>query len=374
MPFCPGHELSGLVHCVGSNIAQEEQGEGSDSFLNSRLQVGDRVAIPFILSCGHCYECAFPRNNPTVCLNQEQPGFTRWGSFAEYVLIPRAVRNVHKIPDGVSFVEAAALGCRFTTAYRAVVQQGLKLFNSPSTKKRAKNILTSYTSNSVVEYNEPKVVAVFGCGGLGLSCIMIAQAFRKMGKISKIIGIDVSSAALKKAYELGADHVVNARNFESDEALRKKVLELTGENNNAGTGADISIDAAGMKKTCENAVHCTKRSGRMIQVGLPIGGVNRPIIPMGLVAGRELELVGSHGFSSDDLPHLLNLVKEKKLNVASLIERECSLEEGARVLMDMDRSSPLGITMITQFETNNGSSDSVPSPLSIDVEGRKSKL
>lgn len=90
----------------------------------------------------------------------------------------------------------------------------------------------------------------------------------------------------------------------------------------------------------------------MVQVGLPIGG-NPPQIPMGLVAGRELEIVGSHGFASDDLPILMDMIASGQLDPLQLVERFVSLEEGAQILMDMDHTSPLGIAMITNFHTTS---------------------
>ena len=312
-PFIPGHELSGIVVEIGRSV--------------KKLKVGDPVAIPFILSCGSCAECH--HNKPTVCLQQSQPGFTMYGSFAEYVEITRADRNLRILPKGVSFVEAAALGCRFTTAYRAVVQQGLGMLRG----------------NQCHEIGRPRnkiTLCVFGCGGLGLSCIMIAKAFRDEGNIESIIAVDVSKRALDKSLTLGADRVLNARGMK-DEDIREAVLKLTN-----GLGADLTIDAAGFASTCENAVYTCRRGGRMVQVGLPIGG-RPPQIPMGAVAGRELELVGSHGFSADDLPTLLHYVQTGKLPVRDLIEKEVNLREGVEALMAMDRGSPLGMTIITRF-------------------------
>lgn len=312
LPFVPGHELAGIVVQKATNVVS--------------ISLGDAVAVPFILSCGHCHECR-ERNRPTVCEQQEQPGFTMWGSFAEYVALPRADRNLRKIPKGVTFVEAAALGCRLTTAYRAVIQQGQWNNNN--------NIRT--TNSSI------RSIAIFGCGGLGLSCIMMATCFTSTNHI--IIAIDVSQDALEKAKQLGATHVINAKN---DDFVRKQVWKLT-----QGRGADLTLDAAGFKATCENAVWCTRRGGRMIQVGLPISGANNnnnPIIPMGLVAGREIEIVGSHGFDAKDMPDLLQLVASKRLNVQNLIEQQVTLEEGAQTLMKMDQTSPLGMTMITKFQ------------------------
>ena len=94
----------------------------------------------------------------------------------------------------------------------------------------------------------------------------------------------------------------------------------------------------------------------MVQVGLPIGG-KPPQIPMGLVAARELELVGSHGFASDDLPILMNMIAEGRLDPLQLVERYVSLEEGAQILMNMDHTSPLGMAMITSFSTTTSGGD-----------------
>lgn len=297
LPFVPGHEVSGIVVEVGPNVR--------------KISIGDRVAVPFILSCGCCRECdPAGRNRPTICERQEQPGFTMMGSFAEYLALPRADRNLSVIPKHVSFVEAAALGCRFTTAYRAVVQQG--------------NI------------SAQKTVAVFGVGGLGLSCVMIAAASKKSEL--RIIAIDVNDKALQKAKDVGATDIVNAKKTTD---VRKRILELTN-----GMGADLTIDAAGFKQTCEDAVWTTRRGGRMVQVGLPIGGQD-PLIPMGLVAGKEIEIFGSHGCAAEDMPDLLNLVASGRLNPKALVEREVGLAEGAKAIMDMDNGSPIGITMVT---------------------------
>jgi alcohol dehydrogenase len=300
LPFTPGHEIAGIVVSVGADV--------------KTLVPGDRVAVPFILSCGSCRYCSH-YNRPTVCTRQEQPGFTFQGGFAEYVALPRADRNIHKIPESVSFIQAAALGCRFTTAYRAVWQQGA---------------LTADQS-----------IAIFGCGGVGLSCVMLAKA--KAAK--QIIAVDVNEAALQKAVQLGATHIVNVTGMDQNE-IEQRVKALTID----GHGADVTVDAAGFASTCENAVHCARPAGRMVQVGLPIGD-QRPQVPMGLVVSKELELVGSHGFAADDLPELLQLVACGDLDPSKLVERQVSLQEGAQAIQDMDHGSPLGITMVTQFRS-----------------------
>ena len=300
-----------------------------------------------------------------MCERQEQPGFTFKGCFAEYVVVPRADRNLVVIPEGVGFVEAAALGCRFTTAYRAVVHQG-KLLEGQD--------VDDVDDGGGEEGEEDYTIAVFGCGGLGLSCIMIAKCFadaaadkhedgipirshphRHRRRVTKIIAIDVSKQALDKAKTLGATHIIHAsrdnnnnNDNDNNQTVRKQVWEYTNER-----GADLTVDAAGYPSTCENAVWCTKRGGRMVQVGLPIDHDDRPpIVPMGLVVGREIEIVGSHGFEVRDLETLLELVRDGRLDVEQLVERRVSLEEGARAIMQMDEKSPLGITMVTRFGGN----------------------
>ena len=303
LPFIPGHEFSGIITSVGKDVR--------------KFLVGDYVAVPFILSCSQCRECK--RGKPTVCEDQNQPGFTMWGSFAEYVCISRADWNLCHIPSGVSFMEAAALGCRFTTAYRAIIQRGR------------------------LEVGD--TVAVFGVGGLGLSCIMIAAA--KSHKASQIIAIDVSKQALEKALEVGATHVLNANDYNNDEEVQQAVIHLSHEK----IGVNLAVDAAGFPSTCENAVYCTRRGGRMVQVGLPIGG-RPPLIPMGRVAGREIDIFGSHGAAAVDMPHILQLVARNELDPKILIEKEVDLQEGVLALQDMDRISPVGMTMITSFHGN----------------------
>lgn len=301
LPFCPGHEFSGVVVSAGAGV--------------KRFRAGDRVAIPFILSCGACHHCS--SGQPTICARQEQPGFTQHGSFAEYVAIPRADRNLSHLPENVSFVQAAALGCRFTTAYRAVIQQG--------------------------RIQRGNTVAVFGCGGLGLSCIMMAAS----QGAKNIIAVDLSRSALEKAKELGATHTVLTNKAKDSQTVAFETAQYTPYQE----GSDLTIDAAGFLATSEAAVYATRPGGRMVQVGLPFGS---PKIPMTLVAGREIEIIGSHGFDAKDLPDLLKMVAENSaMDPAVLVECCVSLEEGCEALMEMDRSSPLGMTMITKFGSHH---------------------
>ena len=110
LPHVPGHELAGTVAAVGSQVRS--------------WRVGDRVTAPFVCGCGHCFECR--SGNHQVCEKQFQPGFTAWGSFAEYVALDFADTNLVRLNDDLDFATAASLGCRFVTSFRAIVDQGAR--------------------------------------------------------------------------------------------------------------------------------------------------------------------------------------------------------------------------------------------------------
>lgn len=221
------------------------------------------------------------------------------------------------------------MGCRYTTAYRAILQQG--------------KLCEDGGSND-------KTVAIFGCGGLGLSCLAIASAFGA----KRIIAVDVSKNALDKAKELGASSTILSNiSYQEQQSspVYESIMKLTD-----GIGADLTVDAGGFKQTCSDAVWCCRRGGIMVQVGLP---ANPPALPMARIAGREITVVGSHGFSAAEdgegfsaLDHILHLVETGKLQPKQLIEKEVSLEEGVRELMNMNKSSPTGMVMITDFTSS----------------------
>jgi alcohol dehydrogenase len=290
LPHVPGHELAGVVVAVGDGV--------------SRWSAGDRVTVPFVEGCGRCAWCL--SGNAQVCPDQKQPGFTHWGSFAEYVALYAADANLVAIPDAVAFEAAAALGCRFATSYRALTG-------------RARVIAGEW-------------VTVVGAGGAGLSAVMIAKALG-----ARVLAVDRNPGALAAATALGADHVLTA-----DAALDipSAVRELT-----AG-GGHVAIDAVGSEQTCADSILSLRRRGRHVQIGLlpPVSG--RPRVPMARVIAWELDLLGSHGMAAVDYPGMLSLIERGDLRPQALIERVISLDEAAALLPTFDTASPAGMTMI----------------------------
>ena len=293
LPHVPGHELAGTVAAVGAGVR--------------RFREGERVTVPFVSGCGHCGECR--SGNSQVCEAQFQPGFTHWGSFAEYVALDHADQNLVHLPESVDFATAASLGCRFATSFRAVVDQA--------------------------RVTGGEWVAVHGCGGVGLSAIMIAAALG-----ARPVAIDISQEKLDFARKMGAVATVDARAVAD---VAEAVREIT------GGGAHASVDALGSPVTCFNSIKNLRRRGRHVQVGLMLADHATPQIPMAQVIGHELEIYGSHGMQAWRYDAMLSMIEAGKLAPQRLIGRHLSLEEAVPALMAMDRAADLGIGVITQF-------------------------
>ncbi len=293
LPQVPGHELAGVVEAVGADVA--------------RWKPGDRVTLPFVCGCGACPQCE--TGNHQVCDRQFQPGFTAWGSFAEYVAIDYADINLVRLPDEIDFVTAASLGCRFVTSFRAVVDQG--------------------------QVSAGQWVAIQGCGGVGLSAIMIAKAFH-----AHVVAVDINDEKLAFAESIGADASVNAGKAES---VAEAIRDLS------GGGAHVSIDALGSTATFTNSIDGLRKRGKHIQVGLMMGKDSRPSVPMDRVIADELEILGSHGIQAHRYAELLAMIQAGDLEPDLLIGSTISLEDALVELPAMNNFKATGITVIDSF-------------------------
>jgi D-arabinose 1-dehydrogenase-like Zn-dependent alcohol dehydrogenase len=289
LPHVPGHELAGTVAAVGEGVR--------------RWRPGDRVTVPFVNACGRCAECAAGEHQ--VCPQQTQPGFTHWGSLAELVALDAADVNLVGLPDTVADVPAAALGCRYATAFRAVVQVG--------------------------RVRPGEWVAVHGCGGVGLSAVQIAAAAG-----ARVVAVDVSSGALALARQLGAEHGV-----EGSADVPGAVAELT------GGGAHVSLDALGAAVTCANSIRSLRPRGRHVQVGLLPPAQGRPQLPMERVIALELQVLGSHGMAAHAYPELLGLITAGRLDPRRLVTRELTLDEAGAALAEIGARP--GVAVVTAF-------------------------
>ena len=293
LPHVPGHELAGVVEAVGAEVVS--------------WKPGDRVTLPFVCGCGACPQC--DSGNQQVCDKQFQPGFTHWGSFAEYVAIDYAEVNLVRLPDELDFVTAASLGCRFVTSFRAVVDQG--------------------------QVSAGQWVVVHGCGGVGLSAIMIAKALS-----AHVVAVDIDDEKLRFAKNVGADMLINARQVDS---VTESVKVIT------GGGAHVSVDALGSVETCSNSIGGLRKRGKHIQVGLMTGDACKPRLPMDRVLADELEILGSHGMQAHRYSELLAMVRTGELKPDLLIGKTISVEDAVTELPQMNNFASTGVTVIDRF-------------------------
>lgn len=293
LPHVAGHELAGTISALGADVRG--------------WRVGERVTVPFVCACGRCAQCV--SGNQQVCDDQFQPGATHWGSFADLVAIERAETNLVRLPDSLDSATAAALGCRFATAYHALVDQG--------------------------GVRPGQWVVVHGCGGAGASAVLIAAACG-----ARVLAVDVAPHALELAIELGAARTLHPGEHDDPAAV---IRELT------GGGAHLSLDCAGLPASAAASVACLRTRGTHVQVGLLPPGHGVPPIPMHRVIAGEQRILGSHGMQAHRYPEMLRFVEQHELRLERLIGRRIGLAEVPAALRAMDDpvASERGVTVAT---------------------------
>lgn len=292
LPHVPGHELAGTVVAVGRTVR--------------RWRVGDLVTVPFVCACGRCSACRAGEHQ--VCEQQTQPGFTHWGSFAELVALRHADVNLVAVPDGMTPAVAASLGCRFATAYRAL---GV---------------------HARVEAGD--AVAVHGCGGVGLSAVMIAAADG-----ARVVAVDPSPAARAAACELGAVVTLDPTGLTPEEVAAAVVEAADGP-------VAASLDALGHPDTAVASVLGLRRRGRHVQVGLLLADHARTALPMDRIVAWELEVYGSHGMAAHEYPAMLARVAAGELDPARLLGRVVELDEAPAALAEVGTARHPRMTVV----------------------------
>ena len=288
LPHVPGHELAGVIEATGPGV--------------TGWRPGDRVTVPFICACGRCPSCA--AGDQQVCENQTQPGFTHWGSFADHVAVHDADVNLVHLPEDLPYATAAGLGCRFATAFRAVTVHG--------------------------RLTPGQWVVVHGCGGVGLSAVMVAAACG-----ARVIAVDLSPAALDLARGFGAEACVRG-----PEDVPEAIRDLT------GGGAHVSIDAIGDPRVCADSVACLRRRGRHIQVGLLPPATGAAHLPMDRVIAYELAVLGSHGMPAHAYGPMIDMITAGRLRPDLMIARTIGLADAPEALATMDTAPAAGVTVI----------------------------
>lgn len=291
-----GHEFTGVVEEVGNNV--------------KNFKKGDRVIVPFSGSDGTCPYCQKGHSN--LCHSSFIPGSTYNGGYAEYVGVPLGDRNIIHLPEEISFLDGAALGCRLMTAFHGIVDR--------------------------VKVEAGEWVVVYGCGGVGLNAINIASTIG-----ATVIGVDINPKNLELAKQMGAHVVINSREVDPVEA----VMEIT------GGGADVSIDALGIADTCLKGINSLAKRGRHLQVGVTTkaegGKVSLPIDQMVM---REIQFMGTFGMPNHRFDSLLPLVLQGKITPGKMVTAQIALSEVTKIFEEMSTFNTTGTYIVTEFSNN----------------------
>ncbi len=294
LPHVPGHEFVGVVVETGPDC--------------KRIKKGDRVTAPVIMGCGQCSACS--AGHLTICDDQYVVGFSGWGAFAERVAVPFADANVVVVPENIGDEVAAALGCRTTTAFAAVVDKA--------------------------QVKAGESLAVHGCGGVGLSAILIGAAIG-----AEVIAVDIVDEKLSLARELGATHVINAAKVQD---VAEAIRDLT------GGGAQASIEALGITETFHNSLRCLAKLGRHVQIGQPLDSHANPPIPLlETIYYRQLVVIGSRGLPAHRFGALFNLLATGRADMTRLIKNRVSLSEVSDIFVQMNNHEDVGMTLVNRF-------------------------
>ncbi|MFB6309043.1 MAG: zinc-dependent alcohol dehydrogenase family protein [Haloarculaceae archaeon] len=291
-----GHEPAGRVLAVGEDV------EG--------VREGDHVAVPFNLGDGSCGLCRQGHSN--ICENRLALGLQPEapGAFAEQVPVPHAEHNLVKLPDGVTSVDMAGLGCRFMTAFHGLAHRA--------------------------DLGAGDWVVVQGCGGVGLSAVQIATALG-----ANVVGVDLMDEKLDFAEDLGAVETVNAA------AVEDVVAEVHSITNG---GADVSMDALGIPETCRNAVRSLGKTGEHVQVGLTTKEQGGDIpLPTDEMVTSEITFHGALGMPPERYDEIFRMVATDKLDPAAVVSKTIGLENVSGTLDAMTDFETVGIPVVDEF-------------------------
>jgi 2-desacetyl-2-hydroxyethyl bacteriochlorophyllide A dehydrogenase len=268
LPYSPGHEIAGEITGLGKNV--------------SEFQIGQRVCVHYVTSCGKCHYCKIGMDN--FCSNEYGVvGMTRNGGYAEFVSVPS--RLVINLPDSVSYEHGAVMCCSTATSYHAL-------------KK--------------TRYQAGETIAIFGVGGVGISAIQLAKALGAMD----IFAVDIDPKKLAFAESIGA-HPINA----NDSDPVQQIMKLT-----QNKGVNVALEMIGLPLTMEQGLKSLAVFGRLGLVGITpkFWQVN----PLDNILDREKEIIGVSDHLLTDIPFVLKLADKGKLDLSRVVTKTVPLEAG----------------------------------------------
>ena len=267
LPLSLGHEVAGYIEEVGENVTD--------------FQKGDRVCLNYMITCGKCKYCI--QGTEQFCMQGKMIGKDIDGGYAEYIAVP--TRGVFKLPDSISYEHASVMMCSSATSLHALRK---------------------------TRFKAGETIAIFGLGGLGISALQLAKVLGAR----EIYAVDIDSGKLVTAEKMGAIPI-NAKNNDPAE----KIMELTD-----GEGVDVALELIGLSLTMDQGVRSLARFGRLGLVGIT---ANTFDISSYEAICREKEIIGVSDHLLSEIPFLLNLTQEGKLDLSKVVTKTVPLEAEA---------------------------------------------
>jgi len=268
LPLTLGHEVAGVVESIGRNVKQ--------------FQVGERVCLHYMATCGTCAWCG--KGHDQFCVTGAMIGKTRDGGYAEFIVVP--ARSVFSLPDEISFEHGAIMMCSSATSLHALKKARLQ---------------------------PGETVAIFGAGGLGMSAIQLAKALGAR----EIFAVDIQPNKLDLARSLGAVPI-DARAGDPVQRIR---------NQTGGRGVDVALELIGLPLTMQQSVRSLACQGRAALAG--ITAADFAIAPYRELISREAEIIGVSDHLAAEIPALLEFARSGKLNLSKIVTRTVALDAKA---------------------------------------------
>lgn len=288
-PMIMGHEFSGVISEVGSDV--------------ENLKAGDRVTAFPMDFCGDCQSCR--KGKVQFCPAKKQFGvLTTNGAFANYLCVPAKV--CYKLEDNVSFIAGATVE-PLAVAFRGVKHAG---------DLKGKNVL------------------IVGSGTIGLMLLACA----KIQNPAKIFITDLSNSRLEVAKMMGADVTVNP----SESDLSDIILSQTDNH-----GLDVSFEAVGVTPACVQSLEHLRIGGTAVWLGQ---GEKRVEIGMLEIVTRELKVIGSFTYSLEEFEAAVRVLNSGKIDVAPIISKEVPMNQGSEWFEKLKKPEELVKVILTDKE------------------------
>lgn len=287
-PVIQGHEFSGLVVEVGSNV--------------KKVSKGDKVVVQPQVFCGKCYPCR--HGDYHICDDLKVMGFQTDGWAREYFKAHQS--KVIKVPENMSY-DVAAIVEPLAVACHALGKSGMDL--------AGKNIL------------------VLGAGTIGN---LVAQAAKAQGA-EKVIITDLSDFRLELARRCGIDLAVNGAEVDLAQIIEKEF---------GPDKADLILECVGVESTITQAVDNARKGSAIIVVGVFPEKVK---VDLGLVQDRELRLIGTLMYKEEDYHQAIDLLSRNKINVDLLITDYFDFKDYKKAYEHVDKQGDKAIKVMIKL-------------------------